>query len=140
MGEEISTSSPYSVHGGGPSSSTPVSHNFNIDSFDFGADFSLPSSLDDLAIFHNHNGTVVGPNNSSGSQAGGSQASPIQGTSFGHGQKPSLSRSKSHNVGTSGNRSSNNSVAGSPRSNQYSSPRSCADSFWRNDTTGHKSG
>lgn len=122
MGEEASTSSPYSVHGG-PSSSTPVSHNFNIDSFDFGADFSLPSSLDDLAIFHNHNGTVNGPNNSSVGQSGSSQTSPVQGSSFGHGQKPSLSRSKSHNVGTSGNRSSNNSVAGSPRSNQYASPR-----------------
>lgn len=123
MGEEVSTSSPYSVHGGGPSSSTPVSHNFNIDSFDFGADFSLPSSLDDLAIFHNHNGTVNVQNSSSASQAGGSQASPIQGSSFDHGQKPSISRSKSHNANASGNRSSNNSVAGSPRSNQYSSPR-----------------
>lgn len=122
MGEEGSTSSPYSMHGI-PSSSTPVSHNFNIDSFDFGADFSLPSSLDDLAIFHNHNGTVIGQHPSSASQGGGSQASPVQGTSFGHGRKPSLSRSKSHNVSASGNRSSNNSAAGSPRSNQYSSPR-----------------
>ncbi|UZJ55210.1 hypothetical protein CBS101457_004530 [Exobasidium rhododendri] len=49
------------------------SHQFNIETFDFGADFALPSSLDELSIFQNqhHNNSGTGPNSTSSNSASG---------------------------------------------------------------------
>jgi hypothetical protein len=65
--------------GANTSQSSSSSHHFNIETFDFGADFSLPTSLDELTIFQNqhNNSTGSGPNsnNSSSRSAGGPPSS-----------------------------------------------------------------
>ena len=57
--------------------SESLSHqqHFNIESFDFGADFSLPTSLDELSIFQNQQSNSTGPNSVGSRSVGGPPSS-----------------------------------------------------------------
>lgn len=152
-------SSPYA-------SNAPISvvtpQSFTIDTFDFGADFSLPSNLDDLAIFHNQQDeseeNAVG--RSAESQSNGktsvhskalstssrfshtseSQHSPGESTSIG--KKGSVASRFSKQRGNGGISakapSSNNSVIESPRSVHFS-PRTALREHYTTTKSSHQS-
>ncbi|CEH13059.1 MLX INTERACTOR ALPHA [Ceraceosorus bombacis] len=97
--------------------------NFNIDSFDFGADFSLPSGLDDLNIYHHgaaagsvtHSapGSITGaPSPAAGSSSGKGGAAGGGGSGSRHGSPRSAHVSAANLAGGTGS-----TAAGSPLAN-----------------------
>ena len=96
-----------------PPHSTPDAHQpFNLDAFDFGADFGLPNSLDELTLFHHH-------------QQQQQQQQKQHQEVHQQQQQPQRSQSRHRRDGSAGGRSlggppSSDGLAGSPRNVGFS--------------------